>query len=230
MTLPVQLGATDALSEMDTLNEPLAEPFCAFLGHTIADATTHVRFLNLLSMLEHMGSRKIMLSQMKGILTQDILKHLAEETRHAFFFKREAEKLAKRPIEGYLAEETLCMAAGRFYFGKLDARLSATLPDKRHTELAYLWTSLVVELRALWVYRFYQRALVTAKYPMFLKSLIAEEDLHLESMIGRLGDLGFDAEAALPRAIALEKSLFDRLLKALTAQVPVQTPDLILAN
>ena len=81
------------LSATARLNEALEQPFQDFLTAVLADDRNHVRFLNMLSLLEHLGSRKIMLSQMKGILTQDILKHLAEETRHAFFFKREAEKL-----------------------------------------------------------------------------------------------------------------------------------------
>ncbi len=230
MKLSPQSNAHSMLCAMDGLNEPLAAPFCTFLDQAIADAGSHVRFLNLLSMLEHMGSRKIMLSQMKGILTQDILKHLAEETRHAFFFKREAEKLAQRAIEGYAPADTLCMAAGQFYFGRLDAGLSAALPDRRHAEIAYLWVSLVVELRALWVYRFYQKALAGANYPMFLKSIIAEEDRHLEAMVGRLEALGFDATAALPGAIALEKSLFARLLTALLAQVHAPNPAMALTT
>ena len=206
------------LSEMERLNAPLEADFGDFLSRTVADTGRHMRFLNLLSLLEHMGSRKIMLSQMKGILTQDILKHLAEETRHAFFFKREAEKLARRPLEGYPQEDTLCAAAGQFYFGRLDSGLTKPLPKSVHRETGYLWVSLVVELRAIWVYRRYQQTLTQAGLPMSLKGIIAEEDRHLEDMVQRLDEIGFDVEQALPAAMALEKNLFSRLLVSMQAQ------------
>lgn len=206
------------LSEMAALNAPLETDFIDFLNRTVADTGRHMRFLNLLSLLEHMGSRKIMLSQMKGILTQDILKHLAEETRHAFFFKREAEKLARRPLEGYADEDTLCAGPGRFYFGRLDAGLTQPLAKTVHRETGYLWVSMVVELRAIWVYRRYQQVLTQAGLPMSLKGIIAEEDRHLEDMVERLDEIGFDVEQALPAAMALEQHLFSRLLVSMRAQ------------
>src|SRR3974390_92113 len=51
----------------------------------------HARFLNTISLMEHIGSRKIMLSQGKSTLPESILRHLNEETRHAHFFRRAAE-------------------------------------------------------------------------------------------------------------------------------------------
>ena len=210
------------LSATERLNSDLAAPFGAFLRSVIADAGAHVRFLNLLSLLEHIGSRKIMLSQMKGILTQDILKHLAEETRHAFFFKREAEKLAGHAIDGYTNDDTMCPGPGQLYFGRLDAGLTGKFPAKTHAEISYLWVSLVVELRALWVYRLYQQALSETGYPLPLKGIIAEEDRHLLDMIDRLAELGFDMAQALPEAGDLEKRLFGKLFANLrSAQLAV---------
>ncbi len=144
------------------------------------------------------------------------LKHLAEETRHAFFFKREAEKMAGHALKGYSDFETLAAGPGQFYFGRLDAGLSATLPNSHHSEVAYLWVSLVVELRALWVYRLYQGALTDAKSSPSLKGIIAEEDRHLLDMTDRLSDLGFETRHALPGALILERRLFQRLMMALT--------------
>ncbi|MDI7776643.1 hypothetical protein [Asticcacaulis sp. EMRT-3] len=204
---------------MASLNSEQETPFYDFLTAVIARPDDHIRFLNLLSLLEHTGSRKIMLSQMKGILTQDILKHLAEETRHAFFFKREAEKLAMRPLEGYPPADTMCAGPGQLYFGRLDAGLTGGFPAKSHAEIGYLWVSLVVELRALWVYRLYQKALSAASYPLPLKGIIAEEDNHLISMVERLDELGFDTEAALAPACELEKHLFGKLFGHLRSAV-----------
>ena len=209
------LNARSMLNATESLNKPLEKPFCAFLKATIADDQRHVRFLNMLSMLEHMGSRKIMLSQMKGVLTQDILKHLAEEARHAFFFKREAEKLSGESINGYPENATLSASAARFYFERLDAGLTANMLSKDQREMRYLWVSFVVELRAIWVYRFYQEALSEADHPMSLKGVIAEEDRHLIDMASRLDEIGFNAAELLSAACALEKGLFEKLLGSL---------------
>ena len=218
MPLSQPLTAPSMLSATERLNSDLEAPFRDFLRRVIAQAGDHTRFLNLLSLLEHIGSRKIMLSQMKGILTQDILKHLAEETRHAFFSQREAEKLAGHKLEVYADTETLAGGAGKLYFGRLDAGLTRPLGDV-HAETGYLWVSLVVELRAIWVYRLYQQELVAAGYPLPLKGIIAEEDKHLIDMVDRLAEIGFDTAGALESATQLEKTLFARLFTALDAGV-----------
>ena len=215
----MQSKADLMLSATESLNTLLEKPFRDFLTATVGEESKHKRFLNLLSMLEHMGSRKIMLSQMQGILTQDILKHLAEETRHAFFFKREAQKLATTPLDGYAVDQTMCAASGRLYFGRLDAELTAKLPKNAHREVAYLWVSLVVELRAIWVYRLYQDILNVAASALSLKGIMAEEDRHLQDMITRLDEIGFDTDAAIPAARETEKKLFGRFLNALQDEV-----------
>src|SRR5437868_4915965 len=112
-----------------------------------ADAAIHARFLNTLSLLEHLGSRKIMLARVK-VRDGALLKHLAEETRHAFFFKRTAEKMVGRPLD-YGAESTLAGAAARSYMNRLDARISTELQSDA---LPYLYMSLMIEDRAIWAY------------------------------------------------------------------------------
>ena len=226
MLLSPQSSAASMLSAMGSLNDDQQAAFADVLTAIVADPARHLRFLNLLSMLEHMGSRKIMLSQMKGILTQDILKHLAEETRHAFFFKREAEKLAGHAIEGFDNADTMAAASGRFYFGRLDSGLTAGLAKDAHRETGYLWVSLIVELRAIWVYRLYQKALAAAGIPLSIKGILAEEDRHLEDMVARLAEIGFDADVALAGACELEKTLFGKLLVALQGET-ARTPDLM---
>ena len=209
------LNARAMLSATESLNKPLEKAFCDFPTATVADDGRHVRFLNMISMLEHMGSRKIMLSQMKGILTQDILKHLAEEARHAFFFKREAEKLSGVAIDGYPEDATLCAASARFYFERLDVGLTGAMLSKAEREARYLWVSFIVELRAIWVYHRYQEILTAAAHPLSLKGVIAEEDRHLIDMASRLDEIGFNTAELLPAACALEKGLFEKLLGAL---------------
>ncbi len=117
----------------------------------------------------------------------------------------------------------MAASAGRFYFGRLDASLSGDLPHNTHAETAYLWMSLVVELRALWVYNLYQKALNEANSSLSLRGIIAEEDNHLVDMVARLNEIGFAPDAALPAACATEKKLFEKLFAALQNERPALT-------
>lgn len=168
---------------MRARNQCFEAPVRVTLTQLVAAPAAHARFLHMLSMLEHIGSRKIMLSQMQHDLPEDTLKHLAEEARHAHFFKRQAERFAGHSLAGYDAANTTAFASSRMYFGRLDAWIA------RHVaaDAAYPWVSLIVELRACWLYALYQDVLVQAGTPLSLKSLLAEEDLHLVEMYAACG-------------------------------------------
>lgn len=155
----------------------------AFLTEIVEDKPRHALFLNMLSMLEHMGSRKIMLSQMHRVMTEDSLKHLAEEARHAYFFKRHAERVAGCALDGWSDENTMCRIPAAMYFGRMDAGITKSVGD----EAAYGWVSLIIELRACWLYAIYQEVLKQSSDHMSLKSLLAEEDLHLAEMFAMCG-------------------------------------------
>jgi len=182
----------------------------AYLDRVIADKPAHARFMNMLSMLEHMGSRKIMLSQMNRTLTEDSLKHLAEEARHAYYFKRQAERAHGGPMDGYENGNMTCRIPALMYFGRMDAGISKRVGDDE----AYGWVSLIIELRACWLYHIYQTALDASDYQMSLKSLLAEEDLHLAEMFEMCGD---NAEL-LQELSAYETGLFETLWAALEAE------------
>lgn len=177
----------------------------AYLDGIIADREEHAKFMNMLSMLEHMGSRKIMVSQMhKGeTLTEDTLKHLAEEARHAYFFKRQAERAAQRSLDGWVEENTTARVPALMYFGRMDAGISKIVGN----DAAYGWVSLIIELRACWLYSIYQEALEASDYQLSLKSLIAEEDGHLEEMFEMCGD----NHERLRELSAFETQLFEKL-------------------
>ena len=201
-----------ALETFEAANRVWEAPVTAFLGALCGDRERHARFLNTLSLMEHIGSRKIMMSQAKGELPQDTLKHLAEETRHAFFFKRAAEKLAGRTLD-YGAEATLGGNAARMYMARLDAFIAKHLGDAEGgnaapSETAYLYMSLIVELRAIWFYRAYQAALADAKHPLSLKSVLAEEELHLEEMLERLDTIDPVLDAHIARFSSYENARF----------------------
>jgi hypothetical protein len=172
------------LAAFERQNQSLVAPVQAGLASLCRQTSQHARFLNMLSLLEHIGSRKIMASRAITAPGHDILKHLAEETRHAFFFKRAAEKLARRPMD-YSYLNTMACASARSYMGRLDAEIARALA-KGAPVLPYLYMSLIVELRAVWTYRLYQAVLTEENTGLTLKSILAEEELHLSAMLARL--------------------------------------------
>ncbi len=142
-------------SNMKDANAQFESQVQRFLEDIIKDKSRHARFLNMLSMLEHKGSRRIMLSQMDQVLTQDTLQHLAEEARHAYFFKRQAERVAGHSLNGWTKDNTMCIEPSLMYFGRLGVGVENEVGRKS----AYSWVSLVVELRACWFYEIYQDVL-----------------------------------------------------------------------
>ena len=72
--------------------------------HTIvADNMLHARWLNTLSLMENTGARKISASEDPATVTYIILKHAAEEHRHAFYLKKQIEKVADKSCPTYAA-------------------------------------------------------------------------------------------------------------------------------
>jgi hypothetical protein len=178
-----------------------------FLARIAADSGLSARFLNSLSLLEYIGSRKIMVSQ-AGALNGETLKHLAEETRHAFFFKRAAEAVAGRPMD-YGAGDVLAGPQARLYMGRLDAFIARSVSGPA----AYLYMSTIVEMRAVWFYKLFDQVLKAAGRTLKLSSLLAEEQNHLAQLRARLADPL--VETRLESFAAHENIQFARLLDAL---------------
>ena len=187
------------------------------LGWFCAHPAAHARFVNTLSLMEHIGSRKIMASQSDRGLSGDTLRHLAEETRHAYFFKRAAEKLAHRALS-YSASETIAGAAARFYMERLDAEILHELDVSAESPLLYLYMSLIVELRAVWFYRLYQETLAEHEQNLSLRSVLAEEELHLGAMLARLRDMDKHCAPRLKRFRSLEQQRFRVLWSAIEVE------------
>lgn len=174
---------SSGMKERNRLHEA---PVRDFLTTLVTTPAGHARFMNMLSMLEHMGSRKIMVSQMnrQETLDQDTLQHLAEEARHAYFFKRQAERIAGRALDGWTDENTMSRIPAMMYFGRLDAGISKQVTEDE----AYPWVSLIIELRACWLYHIYHEVLEASSVKLSLKSLLAEEDKHLAEMFEMVGE------------------------------------------
>ena len=203
-------------AEFETINKPFAARTAETLTAIAGERTCHARFLNTLSMLEHMGSYRIMVTQSSARMTQGTLKHLAEEARHAFFFKRQADRIAGRPLE-YRDADMIAPAAARMYFRRLESIVAHECGKTRNgRRLIYPYVSTVIEYRAVWGYTIYQRALDAANVSISLKSLLAEESNHLSQMTAALDD---PAPGRLVSFLDTEHGLFERLLGSLETAV-----------
>jgi rubrerythrin len=203
-----------ALTQFAADNADLTARTRALLDSLIAAPQRHARMLNTLSLLEHMGSHKIMATQHSAAIDQATLKHVAEEAHHAFFMKRQAEKTAERALE-YVAEDLLAPSSARMYFQRLEGATVRALGPTRSARGAYLYMSMIVEFRALWFYGLYEEALKRARHALSLKRVLGEEQAHLGDMAERLeaGNELDDRRAA--QVLAAERRLYERLLGAI---------------
>ena len=204
-----------ALARFAADNDALVLQTRAVLGRIVPDSARHARLLNTLSMLEHLGSHKIMATQHGADIDQPTLKHVAEEAGHAFFMKRQAEKTAERPLE-YVAADLLAPAAARMYFQRLEAVLARVLGRQGSARAVYLYMSMIVEFRALWFYGLYQQTLQRARHALSLKRVLGEEQSHLNDMAVRLEAAGELSDARVAAFCTRERALYCRLLAALS--------------
>ena len=203
-----------ALERFGADNDDLVLQTRSLLARTVSEAPRHARLLNTLSMLEHIGSHKIMSTQHAVDIDQPTLKHVAEEAGHAYFMKRQAEKAAERPLE-FVDADLLAPAAARMYFQRLEAAMVRTLARQRSARAVYLYMSMIVEFRALWFYGLYQQTLERHRHAVSLKRVIGEERGHLAEIANRLDMAGELSDARSTEFLARERTLYARLLAGL---------------
>jgi hypothetical protein len=215
---PGQLWIDRALARFAADNDALAERTQSVLEAIIGEPERHARMINTLSLLEHMGSHKIMATQHSVGIDQATLKHVAEEAQHAYFMKRQAEKTAARPLE-YVGRDLLAPSSARMYFQRLEGATVRSLGAERSARAAYLYMSMIVEFRALWFYGLYQHALTRAGHALSLKRVLGEELAHLFDMAERLEAGNELDDARATEVLAAEHKLYSRLLGALERAV-----------
>lgn len=227
---------------------PAATPdLAAFLRTVTADRGLHVRWLNTLSLLEFMGARKIARSAQAKNLDETFLRHLAEEARHAHFFKRMAlriqatgdatngdatsdnaalpdnlDRTSADPRDlTYAPRHLLAPAAAARYFHGLDAAVRRALGLKRGATsfAAYLYVTTLIEERAGVVYELYESILREAGAPVRLSGIIGEEDRHLEEMQADLARIDRRSAERLDELRNLEAWLFARFTARLESAV-----------
>src|SRR5665213_3017775 len=87
----------------------------------ITNDELHARWLNTLSMMENTGARKISASEDGTGVTTMILKHAAEEARHAYYLKKQIAKLGfSGKFDNYRNDSLLSPIESVQYLHRLD--------------------------------------------------------------------------------------------------------------
>lgn len=160
-----------------------------------------------------------MLTQNEPDLAQDTLKHMAEEARHAFFFKRQAEKFSGRTM-AYTSADTIAAPFARMYFMRLESYIAQAMQDTaKPLQTTYLYMSMIIEFRAVWAFDLLQKGLDAADIKLSLKSLLAEEQGHLSDMEAALANLDTHTNERTVEFLTKERELFVKLLGALERTV-----------
>ncbi|WP_407483761.1 hypothetical protein [Elizabethkingia meningoseptica] len=185
----------------------------------------HAKWLNTLSFMENAGARKI--SACEDQVTVDLiqLKHAAEEHRHAYYLKKQIQKLVPDYCTNYKAHELLAPGYTRQYLHRLDIEACRFLKNTFQLEgkelryASYLFVTYAIEVRADELYPVYQEALDKAKSRVMVKSIILEEEGHLEEMIQQLENFHNDWELYAEEVLKIERKLFEDWLNAVEKEV-----------
>lgn len=213
-------------SAFEAENRVYEERLSAFLADVVADKARHGRFLNTISLLEHMGSQRIMATQSGPAMDEETLKHMAEEARHAFFFKRQANRFSGRDL-AYADADMIAPAFARMYFKRLESFIACDVvrdmgAGQDATAVIYLYMSMIIEYRAVWGFRFFQQALNDAGVRLSLKSLEAEEQAHLSHMQDALSRFAAATDDRIHRFVEKERGLFVAMLTAMESALAAE--------
>jgi hypothetical protein len=191
----------------------------------IANNQLHARWLNTLSLMENTGARKISACEDPATVTYIILKHAAEEHRHAFYLKKQIEKAVKDSCPTYADEYLVASNYSKYYLNKLDVEVSRYLKKELNLSgkdlrfAAYLLVTYAIEVRADELYPVYQTALDEARSKVNVKSIILEEEGHLEEMINQLKRFSPQWQLHADKAVAIETRLFNDWITALGNEI-----------
>ncbi|NRF40776.1 hypothetical protein [Pedobacter foliorum] len=197
----------------------------AILENIVSDNLLHAKWLNTLSYMENAGAKKISASEHKENVNLIILKHAAEEHRHAYYLKKQLDKLDGNLCKTYTNDELLAPNDTKFYLNALDVAVCRYL--KQHFNLsgyelkfaAYLFVTYAIEVRADELYPVYQDVLTSVGSKVTVKSIILEEEGHLEEMLNQLKSFSADWEKHAELVIKIEQDMFDSWMKNLGNQL-----------
>lgn len=155
-----------------------------FLRWVISDERVEAEWLDLLSLLEYVGCRKILKALSYREVSCDVLQHIQEEASHAHLLKELAVRkgVGNRPwTENHFAD------LGWAYFQQLDGQITESARETTETsERFYPAVSWAIETRALLVYKQYVKITADEQVKKILAQILAQEKRH-ETQFGASG-------------------------------------------
>ena len=195
------------------------------LSRIVASDELHAKWLNSLSMMENCGARKISASEDSQLVDLIVLKHAAEEARHAYYLKSQLRKLDYEGCYTYQLDELLAPIESHQYLHRLDSTISRYLKKAFNFSgsklrfASYLLVTYAIEVRADELYPVYEDVLKENGGKISVRMIIVEEEGHLEEMINQMNEFFGDWQAIGEYVIDLEKSLFHKWIKSVENQV-----------
>lgn len=195
------------------------------LQNIVNDNLLHSKWLNTLSYMENAGAKKISASEHKEQVTLLILKHAAEEHRHAYYLKKQLAKLDENVCKTYSNAELLAPNHTKYYLNTLDVLVCRYLKNQFSLSgydlkfAAYLFVTYAIEVRADELYPIYQAILTAKKSRVTVKSIILEEEGHLEEMLNQLREFSPDWEKHADAIIKIEQKMFNDWMIGLEKEI-----------
>ncbi len=212
---PCPISMTLLTPELSSFNESHVKEI---LQSIISSPRLEARWLATLSVMEGIGARKICLTVCQSHPTQEVLKHFADESRHAYAFKRLSELVGKNSVQ-----ENLCGDEAISYFQMLDAGVTDFLSDLPATGdqyANYLLVTSLIEKRAMKLYPLYLSVSQNPDVKDELKQIILEESDHKpgieDAALDFLKKNGFDDMTHLEK---LEDNLFGTFVSSLQKEL-----------
>lgn len=185
------------------------ESLKTLISQLVAVPAQHAKWLNTLSMLENAGAKKIKACEHPVFVPEDILKHAAEEARHAWYLKKQLHKVGGG-CPTYEPAYILAPAVSSRYLHRIDTRVCRFLKEKyaftghQLKYAAYLLVTYAIEVRADELYPIYQEVLKAVNSKISVHNIITEEQHHLASMEAQMKALWPEWESLSALAIEAE--------------------------
>lgn len=183
------------------------------ITHIVQNPSLHAKWLNTLSYLENCGARKIAACEHPTLVKEEMLKHAAEEFRHAHYLKSQMEKL-KLFLPDYSLSNLLGGIITLRYLDLLEVQVCRYLIENQlPMDTAYILVTYAIEKRAEKFYPLYEEVLRKENIRIYVKSIILEEEEHLEEMLKSIKKIPSGIEHS-DHICTLEEALFQRWEKA----------------
>ncbi len=187
----------------------------------------HAKWLNTLSYLENCGARKIAACEHPTLVKEEMLKHASEEFRHCHYLKWQIKRVSLSFFPNYCPSSILGGITTLQYLNKLDLFISRFLIkecmlDKRSVKkIAYLLVTYAIEVRAQKFYPIYEAVLRKHRSKVHVKSILLEEEEHLDEMQEGIKKLKLGKRYAT-HACLIEEVLFNNWIYSIETDLANQ--------